>query len=588
MTTLNGEVGVIESIDTTHYTCIVRTNEGGAGALRYDVPITPVYLAPNGQGIWFLPEIGTRVIVGTIGKGTRNEYSFMIGAAFAIDPGDFDVDTAVITDEGAEEEPAIPDFRNNRPVLQMGDIVLSSSDRNFIVMRKGGIIEVGATQMAKRFYIPLQNVIRDLSQIYEMQNSAGIFQMTRKEADNTWGTVDLEIPASAPEGETATETVTVDKVPTELNLRVREFESDEVPMISIDLGAVTRTAIAEEGLDDDSPGNFAHSNYTNFNESNGLAHLLARLNINNRVKIYIDKDGNYTSTVNGVELHVHNGPRQEEIYKGNYIVDYQNRFNAFYRSVEEEVSTVRRTTIGTSDTTIVGTPEEPETSWTVSSAGADLTTQGAVKIKGSKTTIEAGGLLKLDAGSDISLSCDNLVISTMGTADHMYSGSVTQTILNSDLSGSAYRIINESAGEIQLHNSLGAIRLSCFGRPSSGGQAGIGLPGAGGLAEILVKPNGTVSMSFLAAGVITSSVEINSTGCALTTLGGEISIDQAGFVNLGGTIAGAGNGGVVTTLTHPVCYVTGLPINGSTTVGAASVGFAPGPATPTSFVLDPT
>ena len=81
---------------------------------------------------------------------------------------------------------------------------------------------------------------------------------------------------------------------------------------------------------------------------------------------------------------------------------------------------------------------------------------------------------------------------------------------------------------------------------------------------------------------------MNTTGAALTTAGGEISIDQAGFVNIGGTNTGAGNGRVVTTLTHPVCFVTGAPIGGSTTVGAFSAGLAPGPMTPTSFTLDPT
>ena len=74
----------------------------------------------------------------------------------------------------------------------------------------------------------------------------------------------------------------------------------------------------------------------------------------------------------------------------------------------------------------------------------------------------------------------------------------------------------------------------------------------------------------------------------MTTMGGELSIDQAGQVNIGGATTGSGNGRVVTTLTHPVCFVTGAPIGGSTSVGASSVGLLYGPMTPTTFTTDPT
>lgn len=588
MKTLRGQLGVIVSVDSRTYTCTVRSEHG----LHYDVPITPVFLSPNGQGMWFLPEVGTRVLVGTVGKGARNEYTFLIGAAFAVDQDSLEVSDDAVSDEGTDEEVVKVDFRNNRSVHQPGDIVLSSSDRNFIVMRKGGIIELGATQVAKRFYIPLQNVIRDLCQIYEMQNSAGIFQMVRKESDLTWGKTTIEVPAPAPDGETRTESKEIYKVPTELNLRVREFESDETPSISIDLGNITRTVMSAEGMEEDSSGARTHEIFSSpddvDNGGNGLIHMLARLNINNKVRVFVDREGNYTTEVAGAEIHMHNGPRYEAKYAGHCIEEYAQNYIASYAQVQETIRTSKRTTVGQSATVSAGTVDDPETVWSVSTEGADLRSSGLVSLHGSKTTVSADGLLALDAGSDLSVSCDNFIISTMGSVDHVYSGPVSQTILNSDLGNVAYRIINESGGEIQLHNTLGEIRLSSLGRPSSGGQGGVGLPGAGSISQVRIKPNGTISVEFLAGGVITSSVEVNTTGAALTTAGGEISIDQAGFVNIGGTNTGAGNGRVVTTLTHPVCFVTGAPIGGSTTVGAFSAGLAPGPMTPTSFTLDPT
>lgn len=586
MRPLEGTLGVVEAVDTTHYTCIVRTEHG----LHYDVPITPVFLSPNGQGMWFLPEVGTRVLVGTVGKGTRNEYTFLIGAAFAIDQDPLDVGDDAVNDGETDEDPIEVDFRNNRAIHQPGDIVLSSSDRNFMIMRKGGIIELGATQIAKRFYIPLQNVIRDLCQIYEMQNSAGMFQMVRKENDLTWGKVEVEIPAPAPDGETKTETIEIDKVPTEMNLRVKQFESDAAPMVSIDLGNITRTSMEAEGEDPKkSTGSRIHSGYTELSE-NGLANLVARININNRLKVFVDKNGNYTTETNGAELHTHMGPRSQNIYRGNYVEEFLGSFTGFYNNVNESITNTKTVRAGREINTSVGTEEDPETTWSLSTSGADLTTAGSVNVSGSETTVQAAGRLNLKAGSDIAMSCDNLIISTMGKIEHIYAGSVTQTCLNSDVSGVAYRVINESAGEIQIHNSFGEIRLSTLGRPGLGGIAGIGLPGLGSMSQVRIKPNGTVSLEFLAGGVTTNSVEVNATGASLRGAGGtlEISIDNAGIVNLGGPPTGTGNGRVVTTATHPVCYVTGAPILGSATVGAFGGVPAPLVATPTTFVPDPT
>lgn len=585
MRSLEGSMGVIELVDTTHYTCVVRTEY----ALHRDVPIAPVFLSPNGQGMWFLPEVGTRVLVGTVGKGTRNEYTFLIGAAFAIDQDSLEVGDDAVSDDGTEEEPVEIDFRNNRAVHQPGDIVLSSSDRNFMIMRKGGMIELGATQVAKRIYIPLQNVIRDLCQIYEMQNSAGLFQMVRKESDLTWGKAQVEVPAPAPDGEVALETVEVDKVPTEMNLRVKQFESDPVPIVSIDLGNITRTSISDEGDGEDVSGSRTHSMYTETNETNGLAELIARININNRFKVFIDKNGNYTTETSGAEIHTHLGPRSENIYQGNYLEEFVGSFTGFYSAKTERIDNTDTKEVGRQFQVKVGDPEDPRTTLTLGTSEASMVTEGKVTVSGSETVISAAGKLTLKAGSDLALVSDNLILSTMGALDNVFSGARTETTINAEQKPVAYRIINESAGEVQIHSSLGEVRISSFGRPSVGGLGGVGtVPGLGSLSQIRVKPNGTIKIEFLAGGVPTNTFQINATGVAMSTRAGtaEVSIDSTGLVNLGGPPTGAGNGNVVTTLTHPVCYVTGLPISGSGLVSAAGPGL-PGPALPRAFVPDP-
>ena len=64
-------------------------------------------------------------------------------------------------------------------------------------------------------------------------------------------------------------------------------------------------------------------------------------------------------------------------------------------------------------------------------------------------------------------------------------------------------------------------------------------------------------------------VIVNATGAGMQTTAGEVSLDQAGHVTLGPTAGIAAP--VVTagvTGSHPVCFVTGLPIRGCTEVTA--------------------
>ena len=79
-------------------------------------------------------------------------------------------------------------------------------------------------------------------------------------------------------------------------------------------------------------------------------------------------------------------------------------------------------------------------------------------------------------------------------------------------------------------------------------------------------------------------MELNSTGAGLSNGSGVgVWLDRKGQIALGNS-AGAGHGNVVTTLTHPVCYVTGAPIMGSSAVTAASGISAPLASVANSFI----
>lgn len=68
--------------------------------------------------------------------------------------------------------------------------------------------------------------------------------------------------------------------------------------------------------------------------------------------------------------------------------------------------------------------------------------------------------------------------------------------------------------------------------------------------------------------------------------GAGVSCDAAGRIQVGKPSPVVGN--VVTTLTHPVCFITGLPIRGASDVVVAAGPQAPGPGVPSVGVVPPT
>lgn len=54
-----------------------------------------------------------------------------------------------------------------------GDIVCRGRDGNFVVLHRGGVLQIGANELSQRIYIPLGNKVFDISGDYEHQNIGG-------------------------------------------------------------------------------------------------------------------------------------------------------------------------------------------------------------------------------------------------------------------------------------------------------------------------------------------------------------------------------------------------------------------------------
>ncbi len=89
--------------------------------------------------------------------------------------GDVGTDDAPVGTESAPgaTAPTGASYAGGRPRAKPGDIFMKGRDGNFMVLHRGGVLQIGSTALAQRLYIPLNNVLTDISQNYHHYNTGG-------------------------------------------------------------------------------------------------------------------------------------------------------------------------------------------------------------------------------------------------------------------------------------------------------------------------------------------------------------------------------------------------------------------------------
>ena len=180
----------ILDVDISNYTVTVATEfaQKPLSNISFAVP----YLHPyNGEGIYFMPEVGS---VCWLCEPSDGNMPFILAWAAAQKEGD---------------------FRAHRQDLNPGDIYLGTRDENFMILRRGGVVQIGATNLAQRIYLPVNNIIRDFCENYELHTLGG---------DLTWNV-------------TRVATTTDGKRPGLLTLAAREFANDPNPIATLKIGS---------------------------------------------------------------------------------------------------------------------------------------------------------------------------------------------------------------------------------------------------------------------------------------------------------------------------------------------------------------
>ncbi len=157
------EEGQIIDVHAERFTVDVQTRQ--SQRTYKDVEVTAAYLHwATGEGIYVMPEVGALVQMCIPSSG--RPFVLCFSTTFERDP---------------DQEQA--SFRAGRPLMKPGDIVLRGRDGNHVWLHRGGVLEVGNSTLPKRFYIPLNALIRDVCLNSELITGAGELRWDVLEAD---------------------------------------------------------------------------------------------------------------------------------------------------------------------------------------------------------------------------------------------------------------------------------------------------------------------------------------------------------------------------------------------------------------------
>lgn len=228
------ETGVIANVNVRNWTADWVSQYSGKHIpdLQW---MTPYIHYNNGEGFSCVPEVGA---ICTVCFPSDGDPPFIMGFLSgpeneAAESGDLtqkvedpdveseeDLDPAQQTSAGGSTtwppNPSDASFRAARPILNPGDMLWQGRDENFVVLRRGGVLQLGSTNICQRAYIPLLNFIRDFCENYELTTAAGTmaWRVERQEDD--------------PSG----------NAPTNFSLIAREFAQDEKASIRVSVGAL--------------------------------------------------------------------------------------------------------------------------------------------------------------------------------------------------------------------------------------------------------------------------------------------------------------------------------------------------------------
>jgi hypothetical protein len=125
--------------------------------------MNPYFHFANGEGFYSMPEVGALCWVCRPSAG-RFAAPFILGYQAPHD----------------EENDG---FRASRLNLNPGDMMMRTRDENFLILRRGGVVQIGSTPICQTMYVPIQNIMRHFCENFEL-NALGGEMLWRTDRDD--------------------------------------------------------------------------------------------------------------------------------------------------------------------------------------------------------------------------------------------------------------------------------------------------------------------------------------------------------------------------------------------------------------------
>jgi hypothetical protein len=206
------EKGTVSSVDLKNYTIDVVSEYSSKTIPQVQI-MHPYFHTAAGEGIFFMPEVGAIVWVC---HPSDNDPPFVLGfmGSFELEgakkanledrAGQAKNETEELLDEfkksiaspgstsgstgSASKKSVGASARAGRPFLNPGDIMMQTRDRNFMILRRGGVIQIGATPTCQSIYIPVKNYLRQFAENIDWTTPAGLMTWTvKREEDDAGG-----------------------------------------------------------------------------------------------------------------------------------------------------------------------------------------------------------------------------------------------------------------------------------------------------------------------------------------------------------------------------------------------------------------
>jgi hypothetical protein len=137
------------------------------GRLVPGIQVSSPYLHyNNGEGFTVIPDLGAICAVCWPADG---EAPFVMGF---LEPPEPAMTVASGSPQSADQ-PSMGGYNAGRPLLNPGDLYIQGRDDNFLVLRRGGVLQIGASDICQRLFIPLNNLIRDVCENWELDTVGG-------------------------------------------------------------------------------------------------------------------------------------------------------------------------------------------------------------------------------------------------------------------------------------------------------------------------------------------------------------------------------------------------------------------------------